>query len=174
VSSGRRTKLESFLLGFHLVRCILHHFTITASKVQVYCLTKQFTRLLQGLQYRSVASALLDNSDLLMEISFIQRALKPQSVITYTYLNLDDRESPPAAVHHIDRLGHAISEYQDNRQSSAPQIEYISPPNNTVNMYYKGKPLVAKIKETIRCDIYPLSKQLFVNKKIGVRRPFSL
>jgi hypothetical protein len=142
------------LLGFHLVRCILHHYTITASKVQVYCLTKQLMRLLQGLQYRSVASALLDNSDLLTEISFIQRALKPRSVITYTYLNLEHKESPPAAVYHIDRLGHDISEYKDNRQSSIPQTEYISPPNNTVTTYYKGKPLVEKIKETIRRDTY--------------------
>jgi len=101
-----------------------------------------------------VASALLDNSDLLTEISFIQRALKSRSVIKYTYLNLEHKGSPPAAVYHIDQLGRDISDYKDNKQSFPPQIEYLSSPNNTVSVYYKGKPLVGKIKETIRCNIY--------------------
>jgi len=62
---------------------------------------KQTTRLIHGLLYRSVASALNDNGDLLAELAFIQKSLRPRSVVTYKYLNLDDEKSPPIPTHYI-------------------------------------------------------------------------
>jgi hypothetical protein len=164
VSSMRRTELEALLNAIALIACIHKCNYVTKGKIDVYCLSKTTTRLMHGLLYHSVSSALDDHGELLAELSHILWTLSSKSTIHYKYLNLAAEKDPPTPLHYINQLGTDISSHCKELDAFPPQ-DYISPSKNTINLRYQGRPLVTKIRPNIRKDLYSEAIQATICKQ---------
>jgi len=164
VSSQYRAELESLVLILNLLRCITHRFSVTGGKIETFCLSKKATKLVRGLLYRSVASALDDQGDLLAELSYILRRLSHRATMTYQHLDVSNERGPPIPLKHIAQLGSDITTFGDSMESPPPEV-YLNPPHNAITMTYQGKPLLAKIKTTLRRDMYSAAIQTTICKQ---------
>jgi hypothetical protein len=164
ISSSQRVELESLLLVLNLLRCILHRFSVTGGKIHAYCLSKKLTKLVRGILFRSVASALDDHGDLLAELSYILRRIQHRASVTFQHLDLSNGKGPPIPLHNIDQLGTEITNLQDSLEPP-PSEDYLNPPNNPVLMKYQGQPLLIKVKATLRQEMYLSAIQATICKQ---------
>jgi hypothetical protein len=160
VSSMQRTELEAVLNVLSLLTCIHQCYSVTHSKIDVYCLLKATTRLMRSLLYHSVSSALDDHGDLLAELSYILQVLSSKSKIHYKYLNLAAEENgSPIPLRYISQLGTGISSHRDEINAFPLLQDYINPSRNTIQLGYKDRQLLTKIKSIIRKELYSAAIQ---------------
>jgi len=87
VSSESRTELEVILHVVHVLACIFSTYSVKGGRIHLFCLTKTKTKLVRGLLYQSVSTALDDHGDILSDLAIRLRYLHSRSTITYKYLN---------------------------------------------------------------------------------------
>ena len=150
----KRTEIEALLHVTHIILCIHKGLYVRDSRIDLYCLSKSTTRLARGLLYRSVSSALADHGDLLAELTYILKKLRPMSTIKYHYLDIANPRSAQIPLQHIQTLGADMDTHRSQIEDSIPQQLYINPPHNAVQLYYKSQPLLTQIKSTLRRDLY--------------------
>jgi hypothetical protein len=152
-------ELEAVLNVLSLLTCIHQYYSVTHSKIDVYCLLKATTRLMRGLLYPSVSSALDDHGDLLAELSYILQIPCSKSKIHYKYLNLAEENGSPIPLRYISQLGTDISSHSDEINAFPRPQDYISPSCNTIQLRYKDRPLLTKIKTIISRELYSAAIQ---------------
>jgi len=149
----------------HLLECIFSTYSVTGGRINLFCLTKTTTKLVRGLLYQSVSTALDDHGDILSDLAIRLRYLHSQSIITYKYLNLEARTKDPVPISHMGTLGSSITEHQDQLPNYPPEQVYMSPPHCKVHLTYNNKPLVTRIRSIIRNDLYSSTIQETICKQ---------
>ncbi len=165
VSSMKHTEIKALLHVVYNLLCVHQSFSIQDSKIDLYCLSTSAMRLACGLLYRSVSSALADHGDLLAELTFSFRKLCPISTINNHYLDISNSKSAPIPLQHIQTLDEDIESHRTLHEEPLPPQTYLHPPHNAVQLSYKNKPLLTRIKSTLRNDLYSSAIQQTICKQ---------
>jgi hypothetical protein len=154
VSSPKRLELEGLVAAIFVVASLCQEFNVRGGSFTLYCLTKTVTQQLRTIKYTSVSKALLDHYDLLAEFKHQLELLEKRCKVTISYLDFSHKSDTSPQFRAVDQLAVLLDEQENLLSLPLPPSDYIRPPACAATLFYDRRPLVAKIHQTIRRQLY--------------------
>jgi hypothetical protein len=123
--------------------------------------------LLLGIRYHNVSFAVADNGDLLAELKYQLTRLDKVATIKFNYCDLTEKTGDDKPRQYIADLGADFNPHRVALAFPLPELQYINPPHNAVQLIYNGQPFLTKVKSTLRQDMYRASIQATICKQEG-------
>jgi len=164
ISSEKRLALEGLLAVTFLVAELRRAVKTSNGTLTLYCLSKRVTKQLNGIRYESVTTALHDHYDLLTDFKIQMKSLERTGGIQIMYLDYGNDKDTSQQYNEVGLLSTIIADHKDSLSPPSPQ-SYISPPNDSVTLYYQGKPLISKVVPTLRFSMYSEALRKTVRKQ---------
>jgi hypothetical protein len=123
--------------------------------------------LLGSLKYRNVSTSLDDDGDLLTEMSYQLKLLEKLARISFRYCDLDAKTGNEIPKQFNSDLGTDFNPHRAALSFPLPVATFVNPPNNAVQLYLNGHPLLSKVKSTLRRELYKASLQATICKQEG-------
>jgi hypothetical protein len=154
VSSPKRLELEGLLAAIFVVASLCQDFKVRGGSFTLYCLTKTVAQQLRTIKYTSVLKALLDHYDLLAEFKHQLELLEKCCKVTISYLDFSNKSDTSPQFRAVDQLADLLNEQTNSLSLPLPPSDYIRPPACAATLFCDGRPLVPRIHQTIRRQLY--------------------
>jgi len=166
-SSERRHILECIVQAIYSLRVIVEVHNLSGGMIVFHSNSKGTTRLLSSIKYQNVSTALDDHSDVLTELKYQLKHLVRSTTITFKYCDLEAKTGDGIPRQFVSDLGSDFNLHHADLPLPLPELPLENPPHNAVQLYYNGRPLLSKIRSTLRSNMYRASVRVTICKQEG-------
>jgi hypothetical protein len=137
-SYERRHILECIVQAIYSLRVILEVNNLSGGNIVLHSNSRGITRLLTGIKYRNVSTALKDHSDVLMELQYQLKHIERSTAINLKYCDLEEKGGGDIPRQFVSDVESTFNQHRADLTLPLPEISFENPPHNAVQLYYKG------------------------------------